>query len=100
LDTTTLAQCNTKIILRITNPYDIDHIGKSSEGLDKRSLDMITTMRVGEALLVGEAANYPVFFKVRERKSAKSKHEISLEDAALSFEKNKGVDNAETAQYL
>lgn len=89
LDTTTLSQCNTKIILRITNPYDLDHIGKSAEGLDKRSLDMITSLRVGEALVVGEAVNYPTFFKVRKRKSLPSKHEKSLEDSAREFEEKK-----------
>jgi hypothetical protein len=100
LDTTTLAQCNTHIILRITNPYDLKHIGESSESLDKSSLDMITGLRVGEALLVGEAANYPVFFKVRERNSLESRHEVSLEKAALDFEEGKTKTEKETEEFL
>lgn len=89
LSTTALSQCNTHIILRVTNPYDIDHIGKTSEGLDKRSLDMITTLRTGEALIVGEAVNYPVFFKVRRKLSQDSRHEVSLEKSALEFEETR-----------
>ena len=69
LSTTALSQCNTNIILRLTNPYDIDHIGESCEGIDKGMLGAITTLRVGEALVVGEAVNLPVFVRVRRRKS-------------------------------
>ncbi len=85
LDTTTLANCNTNIILRITNPYDLDHIKQSSEGLDSNSINMISSLRVGEALIVGEAVSAPTFFKVRLRKSMPSKHENTLEEAAKMF---------------
>ncbi len=100
LDTTALSQCNTHIILRITNPYDLKHIGESSEGLDSKSVDMITSLRVGEALTVGEATHFPLFFKVRERKSAESKHEISLEKAAFDFEQENEERDSETAELL
>ncbi|MFH1588811.1 MAG: ATP-binding protein [Candidatus Diapherotrites archaeon] len=100
LSTTALSQCNTKLILRITNPYDLDHIGKSAESLDKGSLDMITSLRVGEALLVGEAVNYPLFFKVRKRNSMESIHGQSLEDVAKSFEENKEEQTNEAEEYL
>lgn len=100
LDTTALSQCNTHIILRITNPYDLKHIGESSEGLDHKSTEMITSLRVGEALVVGEATHYPLFFKVRKRKSQESKHELSLEDAAKQFEENIGKKDDETKELL
>ncbi len=100
LDTTTLSQCSTHLILRINNPYDLDHIGESSEGLDKKSTEMITSLRVGEALIVGEATHYPVFFKVRQRKSAPSKHEISLEQAAIQFEEGEEKQEKETEELL
>ncbi len=100
LDTTALSQCNTNIILRITNPYDLKHISESSEGLDRKSTDMITSLRVGEALIVGEATHFPLFFKVRQRKSQESKHEISLEKAAVEFEQGSEQRDAETAELL
>jgi len=100
LDTTALSQCNTHIILRITNPYDLKHIGESSEGLDSKSTEMISSLRVGEALIVGEATHYPLFFKVRERKSQESKHEISLEKAALQFEEKNSKKDEETKELL
>jgi DNA helicase HerA-like ATPase len=85
LDTTTLANCNTNVILRITNPYDLKHIAESCEALDQSSMDLVSSLRVGEALLLGEAVNAPTFFRVRNRKSQPSRHEVSLEEAAKMY---------------
>jgi DNA helicase HerA-like ATPase len=97
LSTTILSQANTHIILRITNPYDLKHIGESSEGLDSKSVEMITSLRVGEALVVGEASSYPVFFKVRKKYSKDSHLDVSLSGLAKNFsskaeDKNKDID--------
>ena len=89
LSTTILSQANTHIILRITNPYDLKHIGESSEGLDQKSIEMITSLRVGEALIVGEASSYPVFFKVRKKYSQDSHLEVNLSGLCKSFEDSK-----------
>jgi hypothetical protein len=100
LDTTTLSQCGTQIIMRVTNPYDLKHIGESSEGLDARSIDMIPGLQVGEALMVGEAVKYPLFFKVRQRYSQPSKHETTLEDAALNYEQEFEKRESELNRFL
>jgi len=89
LATTALAQCNTNIILRITNPFDIKHIGESCEGIDSSMLDSITTLRVGEALVVGEAVGSPVFVKIRRRKSNFSSRGKDLELIARKYEDEK-----------
>ena len=68
LSTTVLSQCSNQAILRCTNPYDLDHIGESSEGIDRASLDAITTLEIGEALFVGETVSVPTFVKIRQRK--------------------------------
>jgi DNA helicase HerA-like ATPase len=68
LSTTVLSQCSNQAILRCTNPYDLDHIGKSSEGIDRPSLDAITTLEIGESLFVGETVSVPTFVKIRQRK--------------------------------
>ncbi|HNW05436.1 MAG TPA: ATP-binding protein [archaeon] len=100
LSTTILSQANTHIILRITNPYDLKHIGESSEGLDQNSINMITSLRVGEALIVGEASSYPVFFKVRKRKSQESHLDVSLSGLAKSFEARKEKNNKELDELI
>ncbi len=85
LSTTVLSQCNTHVILRITNPYDLDHIGKSSEGINKSVLNQISSLQVGNGLIVGEAVNSPLFVKIRSRSSRESKHGMSLEKAAVEY---------------
>ncbi|MEK6807656.1 MAG: ATP-binding protein [Nanoarchaeota archaeon] len=86
LSTTALSQCNTQIILRVTNPYDLDHIKKSAESITQQTLEIISSLKVGEALVIGEAVNHPVFVKIRKRKSKES-HGEKLEDYAIKFEK-------------
>ena len=90
LSTTALSQCNSNIILRITNPFDLKHIGESCEGIDSRMQDSITSLRVGEALILGEAVGAPVFVSIRKRRSQTVVRGESLEKIAQEFEeKNK-----------
>ncbi|MCX8194820.1 MAG: ATP-binding protein [Candidatus Micrarchaeota archaeon] len=86
LATSALSQCNTNIILRITNPFDIEHIGESCEGIDSSTQDSITTLRVGEALVIGEAVGSPIFVKVRKLKSQLPQKGVSLQLLAARFE--------------
>ncbi len=97
LSTTALSQCNTHIILRVTNPNDLEHIQMSSEGIDARVAKSITSLKVGEAILVGEAVNYPVFISVRDRRSTKRERGAPLHLQAIEFEEKqaKKEKNAE-----
>jgi len=97
LSTTALSQCNTHLIMRVTNPYDLKHIGESSESIDSSIERSIAGLRVGEGIIMGEAVNYPIFIKVRERRSKKSTKGESLELAARQFEESQKVaeDDAE-----
>jgi DNA helicase HerA-like ATPase len=81
LSTTILSQCSNQAILRATNPYDLEHIGKSSEGIDRAALNSITTLEVGEALFVGECVSVPAFVKIRTRKYEPKGVGMSLSEA-------------------
>ena len=87
LSTTVLSQCSNQAILRCTNPYDLDHIGKSSEGIDRSSLDAITTLEIGEALFIGETVSVPTFVKIRQRKYEPTGLALSLTDAVKRADK-------------
>lgn len=88
LSTTILSQCNSFCILRITNPNDTKRIQDSCEALDYSSVKRLTTLKVGEGLIVGEALNHPTFISIRERKSKKP-FENSLEDLCRNYENSK-----------
>lgn len=100
LSTTVLSQCNTNIILRVTNPYDLKHIGESCEGIDNSMLASITTLRCGEALIIGSALNYPVFVSVRRRRSAHTCKGESLEKLARQFDQAEGKKEEEVEAFL
>jgi len=100
LSTTVLSQCNTHIILRVVNPYDLQHIGESSEGITSDVLKSLPGLRVGEALIVGEAVNFPILVKVRERKSKKSNIEKTLEDALLEYTKKSKLDEKDIETFM
>jgi len=100
LATTALSQCNTNIILRITNPFDIDHVGQSCEGIDKEMLESITTLRVGEALIVGEAVGSPTFVKIRRRKTSFAAKGKDLEVIAKKFEEEKEKKKSDVEAFL
>ena len=78
--------CNTNIILRITNPYDLKHISESSEGITADVQGQIATLPVGTALVLGEATNYPLFLKVRRRESHLVHKDIGLEQASAEWQ--------------
>ncbi len=89
LSTTALSQCNSHLILRILNPYDLNYIGKTSEGINQETLQMLTSLGVGEGLLVGEAVNYPVFIQIRQKLISAKYDDTSLAEEARRYEKQK-----------
>ncbi|TFG16099.1 MAG: ATP-binding protein [Promethearchaeota archaeon] len=85
LSTTALSQTNSKLILNIKNPYDLKHLMDSSEAITKEYTEMISSLGVGEMLLMGNAINYPIFIKVRERKFKSKREAISLSSTCLNW---------------
>ncbi|MFX0169219.1 MAG: ATP-binding protein [Candidatus Hodarchaeota archaeon] len=86
LSTTVLSQCGTNVFLRITNPYDLDHIRATSEKITKATLTSISSLSVGEALVVGQATRFPVFLKVRKRLTKETAFGTDFETMAKDFE--------------
>jgi len=91
LSTTALSQINSKLILNIKNPYDLKHLMDSSEAITKEYADMISSLGVGEMLLMGNAVNYPIFLKIRERKFISKIENISLAQVCLNWKKFQSI---------
>lgn len=93
LSTTALSQCNSHLILRILNPYDLNYIGKTSEGINQETLQMLTSLGVGEGLLVGEAVNYPVFVQIRKKLFTNSFDDASMSQESARYERSMKIEN-------
>ena len=67
IDKTVLSQCNTQLILQVTNPLDLKAIATSIEGLTPGMTDMIQSLPVGVALVTGGGYHTPLFCEIRPR---------------------------------
>lgn len=69
IDKNVLSQCNTQIILKLTNPNDLKAVIASVEGLTSGMTDEIQRLPIGVALVVGGKINAPLFVEIRPRES-------------------------------
>ena len=86
LSTTALSQMNSKMVLNIKNPYDLKHLMDSSEAITKEYSNMISSLGVGEMVLMGNVVNYPIFINVRERKFKSENDNLSLTNICLNWQ--------------
>ncbi len=68
IDNNVLSQCNTQIILKVTNPGDLKAISRSVEGITKEAEDEIKNLPIGTAMVTG-VVDTPLFVNIRPRKS-------------------------------
>ncbi|MFN3384681.1 MAG: ATP-binding protein [Archaeoglobaceae archaeon] len=73
-----LSQCNTQIIMRITNPEDQKAVSTSSERMSRDLLEDLPGLNVGEAVIVGEMTRAPVMVKVKKRRTKEGGADIDI----------------------
>ncbi len=78
IDPDALSQCNSQIILRVSNPMDQRAIMESSERLSESLLRDLPGLNVGEAVIVGEVTKVPVMVKVRSRRTKEGGADIDI----------------------
>ncbi len=101
LSPTALSQCNTQIIMRITNPYDLKHISETSENLSREIMNNITTFREGECIIVGEATKIPAFVKIRKRRcKARAAHEHGLEAVSRMWAREDAKKKQDLKEFI
>jgi len=100
LSTTALSQCNTHVILRVTNPLDQDRIKQSSEGITADVINSISGLRVGECVVVGEAVDFPAFVSVRTRNSEDFETGKDLEDAAREYAEEQRIEDEDIDAFM
>ncbi len=88
LSSTALSQMNSKMVLNIKNPYDLKHLMDSSEAITKEYADMISSLGVGETLLMGNAINYPIFIEIRPRNYKSQVEDFTLSQVCLKWNNN------------
>src|SRR2546426_10742011 len=69
VDKNVLSQCNTQVILKVTNPNDLKAISASGEGLTAALADEIQRLPIGVAIVVGGGIQMPLMGEVRPRET-------------------------------
>ncbi len=68
VDKNVLSQCNTQIILKVTNPNDLNAIVDSVEGVTPGLREEIKDLPIGGAVVVG-VSDHPLILDIRVRRS-------------------------------
>lgn len=84
-----LSQCNTQLIMRVTNPNDLSAISRSFEGVTKQVENSITSLPPGTGLILGK--EYPIMTDIRVRRS---KHGGTTKDVS----EEDGIEKREQAR--
>lgn len=76
-----LSQCNSQIIMRLTNPDDMSAVRRSSEGLSEDLFSDLPGLNRGEAIVVGSLTKVPTMVKVSGRRSEEGGSDIDVVSA-------------------
>ncbi len=78
VDKNVLSQCNTQVILKVTNPNDLKAITASVEGLTSGMTDEIQRIPIGTAIITGGKITMPLFVEIRPRESRHGGESVTI----------------------
>jgi DNA helicase HerA-like ATPase len=78
VDKNVLSQCNTQVILKVTNPNDLKAITASVEGLTSGMTDEIQRIPIGTAIITGGKITMPLFVDIRPRESRHGGESVTI----------------------
>ncbi len=78
IDQDVLSQCNSEIIMKITNPLDQKAVLESGESISETVIHDLPSLNVGEAILTGEFVKFPMGVKVRRRSTLEGGGDIDI----------------------
>jgi len=90
-----LSQCNSQIVMRITNPEDQNAVSRSSERISKDLLEDLPGLNRGEAAIIGEMTRAPVMIKTRKRKTREGGSDLDIVKKLREAAKKAKEENTE-----
>ena len=89
VDKNVISQCNTNIILKVTNPNDLRAITQSVEGLTSDTADEIQRLQVGVALVAGGSLTKPIMVEIRPRETDHGGRSVTIISGEDGFKEYK-----------
>ncbi len=87
IDENALSQTNNKIILKIVEPNDKSYVQRASEQLSDELLELLPSLNVGEAVLIGELTPLPALVKIDEHPKKLVGRDLKVTREWLELEK-------------
>jgi len=78
VDKNIISQCNTNIILKVTNPNDLKAIIQSVEGLTSQTYNEIQRLPIGVALISGASIQIPIMVEIRTRETSHGGKSVTI----------------------
>ncbi|MDF1531668.1 MAG: ATP-binding protein [ANME-2 cluster archaeon] len=78
VDKNVLSQCNTQIIMKMTNPNDLKAISKGLEGVSSEVEEELKRLPPGVAMLVSNDIEQPILVDIRVRKSRHGGESVNI----------------------
>jgi DNA helicase HerA-like ATPase len=78
VDKNIISQCNTNVILKVTNPNDLKAIIQSVEGLTNQTYREIQRLPIGVALISGAGLQMPVMTEIRVRETSHGGKSVNI----------------------
>jgi DNA helicase HerA-like ATPase len=78
VDDDVLSQCNSQIIMRMTNPMDMNAVRNAAEALSQDLFEDLPGLNKGEAIIVGELIKTPAMVKITGRISSEGGSDIDI----------------------
>ncbi|MBN2603090.1 MAG: DUF87 domain-containing protein [Candidatus Thermoplasmatota archaeon] len=78
VDKNIISQCNTHLILKVTNPNDLKAIIQSVEGLTNKTYDEIQRLPIGVALVSGGSLQIPILTEIRTRETSHGGRSVDI----------------------
>ena len=85
VDKNVISQCNTQIVLKLTNPNDLDAIKKGVEGITHDMIEEIKCLPTGRAMVISPELERPIIVRIRRRKSRHQEATGVIKEEKKSF---------------
>nr|MDO8099307.1 ATP-binding protein [Candidatus Njordarchaeota archaeon] len=97
VDQDSLSQCNSQIVMKLTNPCDQNAVGNSSERMSRDLLEDLPGLNPGEAVIVGDITKAPVMVRIRTRKTMEGGADIDVVNKLKLAKQEAGADRMSEA---
>jgi hypothetical protein len=99
VDKNIISQCNTNIILKVTNPNDLKAIIQSVEGLTTQAADEIQRLPIGVALIAGGSLQMPIMAEIRTRETNHGGRSVTISKNNQEIYKEPIIKNESQSTY-